>query len=835
MEFLAAAGHRLQLRLLATVNGPSRCFRDAYQFYFPLEYWLDLQRQSGDWFPQYNPYDGTGSNLIGETTTAQFYPLRHAVFIFRPWLSVAQCIGVYLLMHTMLAAAGAYYAAHRMGLRLGAKRFAAVTYALAIPVTFQHCNIVYLVGATWIPWMLAEVWCMHSGPPRMSIWVCACSLMLLGGDPQATYNAGIVSLLAIILRFVQSRSLQNAVRQIGWLAAATAFVIGITAIQWLPTFFWYSHSQRSTHTHSVQLDIESESRSVPARLLSSAVSDPDSLESVIPTSTYAFSVAPWHLLTLIWAKLGGHYLPENSRLFQRFDSEPRMWQPSLSFGCLPCILVLIGFLRSLARSKPSAIPAVADRVIWMVAVLAGLAMFGNYSPVWLIRQTANLLGWRESTSGLPTDEVTSVYWMLTCLFPGYESFRYPAKWSVWFVAAATLIAARQFDREAYKSKWFSRIIKLLLVVSAIACFIVIALKLNIGIGWILTDVDRLFEHWLDDTRPDAWLGIPDSKSTLNNLMWTFLLTASLLLSALCVLRWGRKHCENLFIGLVVTELCIVTSGYLVTTTDPSVTTSDTMQAAQDIEHKYGMPLRSWANIGRANLADMRLVRSLSNASELSTTERLILHERLFLLGKLHLLPPTSANLSAIMSLPPHALVHVRGHLAQHDYLSEAAPKLESELAWLGVHSRLIKTQGELVWTSVPEAKNWFSLSTDLPSSIVSKSFRCDAIEFNVETTEPTELKIGLFQDGGWTYALTPQDQESVIQPIPTDPLKLQTRPQDLGLFQTLAVPAGKWTVQLHYTAPGLITGMWLSIASLSLSALSFGMARMHERRYSVSD
>ncbi len=78
------------------------------------------------------------------------------------------------------------------------------------------------------------------------------------------------------------------------------------------------------------------------------------------------------------------------------------------------------------------------------------------------------------------------------------------------------------------------------------------------------------------------------------------------------------------------------------------------------------------------------------------------YQQQFALAKLHLLDPGRANLCAFMSLTPQALGRVRHQLAQHDSLRADNPQLDEALAWLGVQSRLVRSD-RLYWKNVDRA------------------------------------------------------------------------------------------------------------------------------------
>src|SRR6056297_1031613 len=103
-KYLAVGITSLLILLMfgTTLVGLDRlAFRDVSHFYTPL-YDYVAERGAQQWLPLWNPLDGTGMPLIGESTTAYFYPLRFVLFALP--LSSDVAISWYVALHLMLAA-----------------------------------------------------------------------------------------------------------------------------------------------------------------------------------------------------------------------------------------------------------------------------------------------------------------------------------------------------------------------------------------------------------------------------------------------------------------------------------------------------------------------------------------------------------------------------------------------------------------------------------------------------------------------------------------------------------------------------------------------------------
>lgn len=898
--------------------GKVPAFRDAFHFYYPLEVWLDAQWQSGDRLPQFNPLDGVGVNLVGESSTALFYPGRW-LLAGLDWSVPARLLAFYAL-HIALAAGGMAYAVRRAGLDPVAAALSATAYSLSVPVFFQHVNPVYLVGAAWTPWALAESWAVvHAqralgsaelnalsgrpvAGPRTWVWVSACSLMLLGGDPQATLNAGIIGALAIGVRTLAVWRWSDAMASTWWLLRATLLVICLTAVQWLPSWYWLQLSHRTVaeasaaQTHAIAAD------ELPKLLEPLSRTAPQSGVARTVTSRYAYSVAPWHLLTLLWAPAAGHYMPVHSRWLQAWQAEPRMWVCSLSIGLIPILLLLSSWSHS-SKQRSAAVSslAVIDSVAmgssrqWFLAavvLLSAAAMLGNYAPVWALRQLCHALGAEDWARRLPGDEVGGAAWLFVHLVPGYSAFRYPAKWSVWFACALALLAghalgrlggpmaeqtaaARQTDscwaalRKACTWVAFISALGLLLLVTVV--------KTPLGQRAMVA-----LTSWLENSPADPWLGRPVPEAVVGT--WFLSLILSLLTAgvAATALRWtgAQRWWRAMLVGLTLFELVIVNAAWTATVRPTFAALPGehgeaiSSRAVRAPEARPAAPARLWANIGRADFLRDRAGHAepeanYSRRAQRSPAQRhvdqLCQYQADFQLGKLHLLAPQRANLSAMLSLTPRSLATVRRRLAHADDLRSDNPRLDEALAWLGVEQRLVR-DGGLRWQAIPAVRPWVewlaetdasgrrepvkgqsadsaaaaiepveSIDVRRTASVELERQAADALALNVSASEPGRLVVRLLQDGGWTAKLTQLDHlqpEVDRQPAVNErkaTLAVVPTVSHLGLFQTLPVPTGRWQIELTYCAPGLWAGGCISVGSLVIVCLTWVRAWMRGR------
>src|SRR5689334_2257131 len=128
-------------------RGEQFAYRDAAHFYYPLYLRIQQEWQAGRW-PLWDPWQNAGTPLLGIPMCAVLYPgkILYAVLAY-PW-----AVRLYAVVHVALAWAGMFVLARAWRQSHIAAAIAAMAYAFGAPVLFQYCNIIYLVGAAWVPW-----------------------------------------------------------------------------------------------------------------------------------------------------------------------------------------------------------------------------------------------------------------------------------------------------------------------------------------------------------------------------------------------------------------------------------------------------------------------------------------------------------------------------------------------------------------------------------------------------------------------------------------------------------------------------------------------------------
>ena len=121
-------------------------FRDAADFYYPLQLRVQQEWRAGR-LPLWEPEENGGVPLLGNPSAAVLYPgkLIYAVFSY-PWAA-----RIYVIAHVALAFAAMWIMMHGWNVSPSGASLAALGYAFGGPVLLQYCNVIFLVGAAWMP------------------------------------------------------------------------------------------------------------------------------------------------------------------------------------------------------------------------------------------------------------------------------------------------------------------------------------------------------------------------------------------------------------------------------------------------------------------------------------------------------------------------------------------------------------------------------------------------------------------------------------------------------------------------------------------------------------
>ncbi len=527
-------------------GGSSFAFRDAAHFYHPLFQYIRQEWGAGR-LPLWDPYENLGVPLVAENTSSVFYPgkLLFALPADYTWL-----YNLYIVLHVVLAAGTSYALARHLRAGVLGASVAALSYAFSGSVLFQYCNVIFLVGAAWLP--LALLYADRMLRERRSTatvgFGMTLALMVLGGDPQMAYNTALLAAGYTLLLWRHDKRAVSAAGptlRAGWrksrpllLVAGMGLAGALAAIQALPTFEASPYSARARYD---------EPRSVYefAQAWTQSTDDTEgiSLKGLLGGSprghhakVYYFSVEPWRAVELIWPNITGRPGPTHRRWLSAFDAESNFWMPSLYMGLLPFVLACT--IWSLRRRANVVVRALS----WMT-LFGVLGSFGWYGIAWAV--------------GLPVGssedfgvggEVGGLYWCLATFLPGYIQFRYPSKLFVFASLGLSMLAAY-----GWRDVWESgsrRLLNWLMLIPLVGA--------AAGAG-TLYDWPQI-QSSLASATAAPWLGPLDGKGALTDFADALLHASMVSLVVLAILWLGRRTSYRRLMQVAMTAVVAIDLG-----------------------------------------------------------------------------------------------------------------------------------------------------------------------------------------------------------------------------------------------------------------------------------
>ena len=391
-------------------------FRDAAHFYYPSlqhaqQAWAESLGNSS--VPLWNADEEVGRPLAADPTAALFYPPK---LMFALPIDFASSYVIYVVGHVFFAAFSMFVACRWLRCSVMASGIAATSYALGGTIVFQYCNVIFLVGAAWLPIGMALGWlAITDGGWRscagMSI---VQAMMVLGGDPQIAYYLSLLMLIAVVVSIrnkAKSPQREPASRPAVAIQTKLAITIAapmlagcLAAIQVIPSWHWARDSERSVD-----------------RDAASPFEKP--IAGSHRKKSYDFSIPPWRWVELVLPNFGGRLFPEHHRWLTVLPANARTWTPSLYMGLLPIVLAA----RRVLQGKGA-----LDRWLRLIVAFAVAGSLGWYGIGWLCNEVSVSFGGEARLWG----PIGGLYWGLNHLLPLHSQFRYPAK--MWTLAACAI-------------------------------------------------------------------------------------------------------------------------------------------------------------------------------------------------------------------------------------------------------------------------------------------------------------------------------------------------------------------------------------------------------------
>ena len=629
----------LVLLPVAALFGPvlftdrSFAMRDAAHFYHPLFEWTASEWGQGR-IPLWNLDENCGIPIVADASSSVFYPGK---LVFALPLDFVLRYKVYVIGHVLLAAVGSFLLARHWKASPIAAGVAALAYACGGNVVFQYCNIVFLLGAAWLPFaaLAADQMLVHRSWRAALLLGVVLALMILGGEPQAAYHALLMTgLYAIVLGRRQTECHDKALATGLWprlsgssflrsilligLAASVGFLLA--AVQVLPSSEASQESERAAYRRPRSIYEAAASADLSAGEIAQGLfGQPD------PTThherAYHFSVGPWRYVEFIWPNITGRMFPTHRRWLSLWPAEGRIWTPTLYMGLLPILLAVaqLRLRRADARTR---------WLSWLVVIFA-LGGMGWYGLGWLAREFCTGV-LRMDADKLPFgSQVGSVYWLMTTLLPTYVNFRYPAKLLVVSGLALSQLAAIGWDRlfEEQRGR-FIKVLKWLGGTSGV--LLAIAWGVSTWLSAVLAPGSK-DSPWKDRLttflrqHADASLGPFDWRGSCADVQWAFLQTTVVCAALIWLLHKAWKEplqtakWQLATLLLVAVEMAI--SNYWLVPTAPAAIWREPPAVAKLLKAE-GHPRVFRSNLGGGwRPIEFRRTSSRERMSELTEFER----------------------------------------------------------------------------------------------------------------------------------------------------------------------------------------------------------------------
>ncbi len=476
--------------------GEQFAYRDAAHFYYPLYQVIQQEWEAGR-VPLWDPWENGGMPLLGNPTAAVLYPGK-LLFAGVPYAWGAR---IYIIAHVLLCVLAMYTLMRHWGTSRAGSAIAALSYGFGVPVLFQYCNVVFLVGAAWMPLGFRAVDRLVRLGKRSALAELAAVLALqtLGGDPQAAYVLGLCSAgYTLGLAYFDRQKELNSNRLKAWWPWVVAGVLAwmalvLLAAAWLPTIrpeatetrpmpvmywtpflpgivlgFWVVASlaliSRWRKNSQGKILMGRLSLLVGAAILAGLLSAAQLLPVLEFSSKtvraapegsheiYAFSLEPYRAVELVWPGFFGNSFEGETNWMELLPPQGRhkTWIPSLYLSGFAFVLALGAF--GLRQGPPW---RVWLSLIALLTFLAGLGEFGGplFWARYFVPDLAGPLGPIDPgevgavrMDGMLRDGDGSIYWFLATVLPGFDSFRYPSKFLTYTAFALAALAGMGWDQ-----------------------------------------------------------------------------------------------------------------------------------------------------------------------------------------------------------------------------------------------------------------------------------------------------------------------------------------------------------------------------------------------------
>ena len=498
LALAAACVVGLALACFGPALSPARQFayRDFSDFYYPLHQRIQQEWDAGR-LPVWAAEENGGMPLLASPTAAVLYPGK-LIFAALPYPWAAK---VYVGGHVVLAFGAMLALLRGWRVSMVGSTLGAMAYAFGAPVVTQYANVVFLVGAAWMPlgFRFADGWVRLRRGRSLAALAVVLAMQVLGGDPEAAYLTGVAALGYEAGRALWGGPIGRRRRLVEAAGVAVMAYFGLlglevarlppaggaparaaTVARWRPSPSgaaaaawavaglvvarrWWAGGKRAGGWEGGCLGL------VGAGGIGLALAGAQVVPSLefagrstrvgeaSPVDIYPQSVHPARIVEAIWPDAFGAPFGRNRSWLNALppSEDYNIWMTSLYLGGLTTVLAAV----ALASKAP--IPGRA----WLaaVALVGALGSLGYQgSPLFWARTVPGAsatLGAIEEPEAGPfrpdgrlRDGDGGPYWFLASALPGFRTFRYPGKLMIPAVLAIAALAGLGFDALAWGRK-----------------------------------------------------------------------------------------------------------------------------------------------------------------------------------------------------------------------------------------------------------------------------------------------------------------------------------------------------------------------------------------------
>ena len=184
-------------------------YRDVGYFYYPLYEQIQREWERGR-LPLWDPFENLGQPLAGNPTSSVFYPGKAIFFLASAGcVDFNACFSLYIIGHVAISFFGVYFLTRRLGISRSGAVLAGTSYSFSGPILFQYSNVVFLVGAAWLPFLAlfsfdffasATLGGKLKSALKLSV---AQALAILGGEPQIVYLSTLAFFAFALFGYIQ--------------------------------------------------------------------------------------------------------------------------------------------------------------------------------------------------------------------------------------------------------------------------------------------------------------------------------------------------------------------------------------------------------------------------------------------------------------------------------------------------------------------------------------------------------------------------------------------------------------------------------------------------------